>query len=765
LPNITMQHGLIPLLAVFLAVWRGLALAGEPSFVANATCAECHGDIFKHWQASHHAKAMQPATAETVLGDFNDARFVGNGVESRFFERDGRFFIHTQGADGQYADFEAKYTFGITPLQQYLLAMPEPACGGEATACAPQDRGPPVGRLQAFTVAWDTLKQRWFSLYPDEKIPPGDPLHWTGRRFTWNSSCAECHSTDLRLNYDAASGRYQTTWADINVSCQSCHGPGSEHLAWTRNQKAPSAHKGWATDIKTLKAPAQVEVCAACHARRYPISPNDPPGGAFLDDFMPELLREGLYHPDGQMQDEVFNYGSFLQSKMYQRGVGCLDCHEPHTLATRQPGNALCTGCHQPKPPRQRFPSLAAKAYDTPAHHFHQPGSAGAECMNCHAPTQAYMVVDPRHDHSFRIPRPDLSRSLGVPNACTQCHAERGSDWAEAKMLEWHGQGWRKPHYGETLAAGRKGQEDALPALAALAKNKDQPAIVRASAADLLRGYGEPGHAALVGLLADSSPLVKAMAAEGMGGPLDAKEAAALSRLLKDPARAVRIQAARALAAITPSLQGKLDRTALDKALAEYQAAQTAVADQPEGYANLGVLYAATGQPGLAEQAYRSAIRLDPGFYQAYSNLANFYHGQGRQADAEATFRAGILAAPKQGSLHYALGLLLAGQQRWNDALEALSQAAGLMPNEFRVHYNHGLLLQKLGRLGPAETALKHAAELSPEDPDALYALAAFYVQQRRPEAAYPYAERLYRRYPKVPAFQRFFESLSPAAR
>lgn len=734
-----------------LSLWLCLVLAGMANaaespaaqFVDNASCGECHQPIFEQWRQSHHAKSMQPATADTVLGNFDDVRFTANGVESRFFRRDGRYFVHTEGGDGQYADFEVKYTFGFTPLQQYLLELPK-------------------GRLQAFTVAWDSVGKRWFGLYPDARIPPGDPLHWSGRRFTWNSSCAECHSTDLRLNYDPDSAGYRTSWAEINVSCQACHGPGSRHLAWARDPKRkPQGNKGWPLDLKTLRGPAQVEACGPCHARRYSLSLDDRPGRPLLDDFMPELLGEGLYHPDGQMQDEVFNYGSFLQSKMYQKGIGCLDCHQAHTLGTRRAGNALCTGCHQPQQRAQGKPP--AKTYDAPSHHFHRPGSSGAQCVNCHAPPQTYMVVDPRHDHGFRVPRPDLSAQLGVPNACNQCHADQTADWALAKMREWYGSGWQRPQYGSTLAAGRAGQPEAQQALTALAKDQAQPAIVRATALDLLRRYGEPARATHAALLGDAAPLVRVLAARGLEPPRDPKHLAGLPRLLQDPVRAVRMEAARVLATTPAAVLSARERAALATALEEYKTAQLAADDQPEGQANLGVLYAAMNQPEAAERAYRAAIARDADFVPAYSNLAGLYHRLGRKAEAEQTFRAGLgkaADAATQGMLHYSLGLLLAEQARLKEAAESLGQAAALLPDEPRVRYNQGLLLQKLGQFPEAETALRRAVELSPQDPDPLYALVAYYLNRHRPAEALPYAERLQRDYPQVPEFRKLLDSL-----
>ncbi len=337
--------------------------AAGVAFVDNGVCKQCHPRPFQDWMGSHHERSMQAANEKTVLGDFHNVSFTHQGVTWRFFTKDGKFLVHTEGVDGQMADFAIKYTFGVEPLQQYLIPLPG-------------------GRLQSLSVAWDTQKQRWFHLYPNEKVKPGDALHWTGLYQTWNVMCAECHSTNLQKNYDPKTDAYHTTWSAVNVSCQACHGPGGRHVAWAQGQKdqpaQPYRDNGLLVDFTTLGAQGQVEICARCHARRHRVSVNDQHGRPLLDDFVPEVLREGLYHADGQVLDEVYVYGSYLQSKMYHAGVRCTDCHQPHRLQLRAKGNALCVQCHQAQPDT-RFPTLPAKAYDTPEHHFHAAGSAGAQ--------------------------------------------------------------------------------------------------------------------------------------------------------------------------------------------------------------------------------------------------------------------------------------------------------------------------------------------------------------------------------------------------
>ena len=226
------------------------------AFVKNATCGTCHEKQYQEWTGSHHEQAMQIATDKTVLGDFNNTSFNHFGVTSRFFKKEGKFFVHTEGADGQLGDFEIKYTFGVEPLQQYLIEFPR-------------------GRLQGLTIAWDTEQKRWFHLYPNEKISHDDPLHWTGLYQNWNGRCAVCHSTNLQTNYDLSTDAFKTTWSEVNVSCQACHGPGESHVKWAQARKngesTKEENRGLIVSFKNTDSRSEVESCARCHSRRHAI--------------------------------------------------------------------------------------------------------------------------------------------------------------------------------------------------------------------------------------------------------------------------------------------------------------------------------------------------------------------------------------------------------------------------------------------------------------------------------------------------------------
>ena len=737
------------LLGTIWAVRTGLPSAGgdaqsaSAGLVDNATCVQCHQAQARTWLDSHHAKAMAKATPATVSGDFNGVEFEHKGVVSRFFKKGDRYFVRTQGADGKPADFEIAYTFGVDPLQQYLIELPG-------------------GKLQAFTVAWDVARKRWFQLQPGESTPPGDWLHWTGRGQNANTTCIGCHTTGFEKRYDAATDSFSSRWSEINVSCQSCHGPGAAHVAWAKAKDKAGPPYGLAVDLARMEPQAKVEACAMCHSRRSEIAGTFDASRPFMDQFLPANLRAGFYHADGQQEDEVYAFGSFRQSKMYRLGVTCTDCHDAHSSKLKAEGNAVCTQCHSPTGDR-RFPT-AARLFDDPSHHHHQPGSKGAQCASCHMPATTYMGVHSRPDHGLLIPRPDLSAKLGTPNACTGCHQDKPPAWAAEAVERWYGTERKGGRFAEAIAAGRAGRADGASLLDRLTGDVEMPAIVRATALDLLRGYGEAAFGAAMQSLGDPDPAVRRSAVATLEGLRPGTRLAQVAPLLSDPVRAVRIEAARVLSSV-PAAEFDADRrTKFEAALAEFVAAQQVSLDMPGAHLNLAVVAEHQGRSAEAEAEYLAALKLDPDFTPGRLNLARFYGTTGRLRDGERILRDGLARVPNQGDLRYSLGLLLAEQNRLAEAAAELSEAARLLPDRPRVHYNQALALQRLGRRVEAEVALLKAQALASSDRAITYAIAVFYAQDRRWFLAIPWAEKLAALDPADPQAQQFLAQLRAAA-
>jgi Flp pilus assembly protein TadD len=719
----------------------------EAAYVGVEVCARCHEAQTELWRGSDHDLAMQEATEETVLGDFSGRELVYGGVTSSFFRRDGKFVVRTDGPDGELRDYAIAYTFGFEPLQQYLVEFP-------------------AGRYQAVSLAWDSRPaaeggQRWFHLYPDEVVDFRDPLHWTKRLQNWNAMCAECHSTNLQKSYqpdgDAGSGRYDTTWYEMNVSCEACHGPGSIHVAWGERDEAerdPGLDNAglvvnlgdddagvWVIDTKTGLAERQpprsnhrqLETCARCHTRRSSEQADYVFGEPLLDTHRVAMLEEPLYYPDGQILDEVYVYGSFLQSKMYRAGVTCQDCHDPHGLHVRGEGNSVCAGCHAPD------------KFDTPSHHFHDAGTEGALCVACHMPERTYMVVDPRRDHSFRVPRPDLSDRLGTPNACNSCHQNQTSEWAARAVTRWYG-GERPPHYGETLYAGRVGAPGASDALSRLALDLEAPGIVRGTALTLLARQPSARTAETLAATSSSSePFVRLGALEAVDTlPAEARHRLVVP-LLEDPIRNVRLEAGRVLAGVPRVSFSPRQWERLTEVLEEYREAQMRNADWPESWVNLGLLATQLGQPGEAERSYRRAIALDPQFARAYVNLADLYRLLDRDAEGERVLREGLESVweGQAADLHHGLGLALVRLKRTDEALDELRKAAELRPDEARYSYVYGVALESRGEIERALEVVGAAHERSPYDRDLLYALVSWNIERGARREALKFAREL----------------------
>jgi len=718
------------------------ATTAELVYVGRQACGECHLKETALYKGSHHDLAMQKAGAETILGDFNQATFGYNGITSSFTHRDGRYFVQTDDDKGKLAEFEIRYTFGVTPLQQYLIESPG-------------------GRLQALSIAWDSRPraeggQRWFHLYPDEKVDHTDALHWTGHNQNWNVMCAECHSTGLKKNFNPDTNSYHTTWSEIDVSCEACHGPGSRHVRLARDPA--HAGSGPGTGLSIDFKPARqgrwilgendaiarldtgrnsdllIDVCARCHSRRMSITADTTAGHSIHDNYDVALLEPGLYYPDGQVDGEVYEYGSFVQSKMYAAGVNCSDCHDPHSSRLRFQGNAVCGQCHRPT------------MYDTPRHHFHTADSAAARCSNCHMPVKNFMVIDSRHDHSFRIPRPDLSIKTGVPNACNQCHREKTPLWASAAIQKWYGHDHNEFHFAEALKAARQDEPDVVEKLKQVVSDTSMPAIVRATAISHLGAYLDATTSPLlITNLRSPDPMIRTAALLSLTDLPSADRLPVMQELLADPVKSVRIQAARLLASHHEDSLPKPRHGQLAAAIKEYIEAQKVNSDQAYAQVNLGNLYVEMRSFNAAQAGYEQAIRIDKNFLPAYINLAELFRLQGHDAQAVTVLRLALTVLPDAALAYHALGLALVRQENHAEALPVLARAATLEPENLRFQMVYAIALNSSGDRKDALAILTDAYRRHPLDRDLLLILATLHRDLGDGNAALDYATQLAR--------------------
>ncbi|PSL22000.1 multiheme c-type cytochrome [Shimia abyssi] len=611
------------------------ATAQQRGYVGSDACVDCHTAETEAWEQSHHAKAWRWPDADMLLGAFQGEVFEHDGMRAEFWMDGDTRMVRVTEKDGVTTEYPVHSVGGVAPLEQLILETKP-------------------GNLQSFDVTWDVENQRWYHLYPDQDLPPNDGLHWTGPYKNWNARCAECHATGYNKNFDAPAASYKSTQVEIGVGCEACHGPGARHIelvsADTRPESMPPLY-GFNVDFDDTEAAMQQ--CAGCHSRREAFGNGSPrPGTGFHDAYNLALLRPGTYHADGQILDEVYVYGSFLQSKMFAKGVGCANCHDGHTGERLAEDNTLCTQCHSPAG-NDDFPTLALKDYDSTAHHNHAADSQGAECKNCHMIERTYMGVDGRRDHSFRIPRPDLAAQTGAPNACTDCHVDETANWAAAAIAEWYPNGnWTEPHFGQTLANGRADPVGAANDLLILARDDDQNTLARATALWLLSNAGDTVSLSdLTPYLNDPDPLLRANALSALRAVPTTLSAPYFATALEDPSQNVRLSAARAILSI-PSAQ------ATDALRASYRAAYSTLAtflrnqfDFPEAHMQIAGIALTQSDLTSAERAFRMAVSLDPQQGDAWTLLVRIAAAQRGREAARQVLNEALRNAPNHPGL------------------------------------------------------------------------------------------------------------------
>ncbi len=791
------------------------ALSDAATYVGRSSCIECHQQEAEAFHGSHHDLAMDDATDETVRGNFDDQTLTHFGITSRFFKRDGRFFVNTAGPDGALQDFEIKYVFGYEPLQQYMVEFDR----------ADDLSDDEIGRVQVLRLCWDTEGERWFYLSPpdvNQKLEPDDPLHWTGISMRWNTSCADCHSTNFHKNFDLLTKTFRSSFSEIDVSCEACHGPASHHVEIMRS-------RGWLsnrtqtglTSLKEGSALLQIETCAKCHSRRRQIADGYHTSQRFADFYSCELLMDSTYHADGQIKDEVYVYGSFLQSKMYHQGIRCTDCHDPHTTKIKRVGNSLCTDCH----------AHPAAKYDTPLHHYHLPGSSGALCVECHMPSTTYMEVDPRRDHSLRVPRPDLSVAFGTPNACSACHVEldkiplqdraglkQYGDWlyharngstaisAELRrvdqwMLEsvqlWYGTAYDGSHYYDQLAATSrqsaefKGSADTLPkdsGLVKLARDASAPDIIRSTA--LLRmteSRSETTLEAAIEAMASSRSRIIVGAIprleseinrsldylqyaphdQGASNRLD-RIAKSLANQLDHELLEVRLSIVRTLLSIPETIRSELlnaeQRDQYRAALGEYVNSLKLDSDIGQTLASLSTIYQSQRKLDDAIVALRRAISIDPQVFGIRSELASVlgYQQQALQRSAIEHQRNRDVEAliSLQDSLHnLSQEITQLRDQDHQLLLKELQRNEGIEGID-AIYYRAAMSHYLRGEYGQTEQFLKQVLELRPDNEIYLLAAATFYKSQHQWNQALNFALQLTQIDPEHPGYRMLLEEI-----
>lgn len=717
----------------------------QASFAGSQTCLECHEAEYQLWENSDHDNAMDTAIASTVLGDFNNAEFERNGFASRFYIEDGKYYVHTQGPGGEPDDFQIAYTFGVRPLQQYLIPFEK-------------------GRYQCLQITWDTEKKQWYhladSVYKRQEILPDDWLYWTNNAQNWNGMCAECHSTNLQKNYNPETHVYHTTWSEIDVSCEACHGPGSTHNEWAAlDERARKKYPAYGLVVQTSNITSRqlVDQCAYCHSRRSSFGDFVHPHDELFDIMSPQLPLEPYYFADGQILEEDYVYASFTQSKMHQNNVRCTNCHDAHSLKLKYDDNSLCYQCHK------------KEDYGTYDHHFHKNFNEdgeplmlengekiiavgeGSECIKCHMPGKYFMGVDYRRDHSMRIPRPDLSEKLGTPNACNHCHTDKTSQWAASYTEKWYGKS--SPfHFGETMYLANRGDTNAIQMLVNLIDSELSSPLIKASATSYLNHFPtERTNALNRELLKDSEALVRREAIRNFI-PADIEDLkSSITPLLDDSTLMIRMEAASSLSVLNISEFDSLTAQKLKIAINDYIRTMEYSADFASSRLNMGNLYSNLGETEKAIENYKEAIRIDNQFFPVKINLAMLYNRLGKNKEAENLLLEALEEQPEMGEVYYSLGLLQAEMLAYDKSITNLQKAAGLLPERSRIWFNLYNLLEFKKITNEAENALDKCLAIDARNLEYLYAKIEFLLKQKREKEAVNVAKMILEYYPDSP--------------
>lgn len=668
-----------------------LLLVALQCFANNAEqCGDCHREVFNDWLESDHNKAMDVATDTTVLGDFSNVTFEHFNQKATFYKKAEKFFVKFQEGEKK-TNYEVSYVFGHFPLQEYLIKTEN-------------------GKMQVFPFAWDSRDkssggQKWYPIYPDEEISSKDRLHWLQPLQNWNGMCADCHSSGLKRNYDSEKDSFNTVWDEINVSCQSCHGrlnndhysnDPSSHSVLSENEQKNIGNwlLGEGEKIASWSGPERdngfMERCFACHSLRTSLTDGISPSDPFLSQFKPALLTTPQYHVDGQIRDEVYVYGSFLQSKMFEAGVNCNDCHNPHTAKVKVEGNGLCLQCHK------------ASAYDDITHHRHKPKTEGSKCVNCHMPTKTYMGVDERRDHSFHIPAPHLTDKFGTPNACNNCHEDKGAQWAQDNVNNWRG-ATPPSHPAEMqYMLLLSGEKLTLNSHFSLAKNTALPDIKRATVVSLFPASVQNLAYTYAKMLAnDESPLVRLAFADISFLVDKGSRTQLLKALLADEYKAIRVTAAEQIIA-----SGEISLISA-KVLDELYEAAHQTLWRGEGNLNASLIHANQGNFDKAKAFLEAGISRDPFFEPNYINLANIYRSLGNSSLEASTLRKGLDTNKNSSLMHYAEGMRLIRSQDVKTAIIHFKAANDIDPNNSNYLYILSLALDKAGKTKQAIALLR----------------------------------------------------------
>ena len=717
---------------MFRFIWLLLIICScsvySADFMGASSCQSCHQEEYDEWLKSDHFKSLDKATPETVLGDFSGQQLSFHGMPFKPYRKGDEFWVDSIDKKGELKSYKVDYVFAYDPLQTYGIDIGD-------------------GHIQIHNVAWDNNPkeeggQRWFHLQPTEKMSHDHPFFWQGAYQNMNSRCAECHTTEYQKNYNEETNSYNTTWTDINVACESCHGPGSEHVKLAEAEKLTTDNSGFALKMasgvswhwepgaihaspKGKPTNDYINMCGACHSRRISNGPlQSDPSKDYHEQFRLVNLQDSLYFPDGQIKDEVFVIGSFTQSKMHAAGVTCNDCHNVHTGKVKTTENALCAQCHMPT------------EFDTPEHHGHERGTEGSQCITCHMPDRKYMVVDPRRDHSFKSPRPELTDKLGAPNVCQRCHEDKSNDWAASEIAKWpKGKSAGHPTWPFANAKGNALKAEAEKMLLKEIRDPELPATIKSSLYDVMAPYGSPGALAQAKSDLDhESVQVRRAALETFRGQPPEMIWQNVLPMLNDKSIQVRSSAFSLLVATYPQAPEEIKKRIEKGYPALLETIENSM-DMPSSQVSIAQWELAKGNVDAAIKRYERSLRIDPYFIPAIVNLADIYRGRNEHEKEKQYWETALKIVPENASVQHGYGLMLVRQKQYAQALQHLKEAATVESAIPHYALVYAVALTHQGQMPKAIDALKQANKRWPRQYDVLTTLVNYLEQGGQTQA------------------------------
>jgi hypothetical protein len=609
------------------------SLPSRNAYAGSASCKECHESDFERWSHDWHARAMAPANAKTVAGDFGEKHFRGASSEAWMSRKNGAFIMRTRNREGQLADYPVSWLLGGKRMQDSITVMPG-------------------GRWQVLPVYFHVTGGGAWVDYNEAKqghVTLDHPYFWTNFRRTANKECIECHATGVDVRYDRAAHTWSTEITDAGVSCEACHGPGARH--------AETKEKRDIIRPDHLDKDLALSICARCHGPRDPLFPlldakdQFRPGERYDARYQALVItdgteRSGEYFADGRPSSSTFETQALLQSRCYRDGSAtCLTCHtsphaESHLDDELKPGprDGSCRTCH------------AAIAAQGAAHTHHR----NATCLDCHMPKVLTGVLDKFADHSIDVPNIRNTIAHGVPNACGVCHADKSAGVLALSLDSWWPGARTRNERRIRLADAidEKTAASSLPALSAVVRDSSEAPILRGAAAVILgQRFAAPASNVITPLLHDTNEIVRARFVEALGYANARQSADAVASLIDDPSIRVRQNAALVLASFddprAPAALAKLagdpatthlvrphilrgigaaSRGNFDKAIRELEFALNDAPYATDALVLLADIYARRGDVPHAKSLLEEALRFDPSHHGAKARLESASH-------------------------------------------------------------------------------------------------------------------------------------------